>query len=98
VWDPAWGVYPYPYLFPDYYPDPIVYDAPCGVWQIATWFNGDEVTAYWDPYLGGYYVYSPDWGYVQVAVDTDDVCAAGPAADAPPADVTPAPVVDPENQ
>ena len=46
----------------------------CDVWSIVTWFNGAEVTAYWDPYLGGYYYFDPEWGYTQVG-DDSGVCA-----------------------
>lgn len=81
AWDAAWGIYPYPYLFPQYYSEPFAYDPPCGVWSVDTWFDGAEVTAYWDPYLDGYYVFDPAWGYVQVPVDENSVCAVAPPAD-----------------
>jgi hypothetical protein len=72
-WVPGEYAYPYPYIYPDYYPDEQLYPAPCDVWSIITWFNGTQVTAYWDPYLGGYYYFDPAWGYTLVGGDAD-VC------------------------
>jgi hypothetical protein len=34
--------------------------------MIRVWFDGFRVTAYWDPYMGGYYYYDPDFGYTPV--------------------------------
>ena len=77
-WDAGQGAaYPFPYLFPDYYPGDWLYSPPCGVWVIQTWFSGNMVTAYFDPYLGGYYTWLPDWGYVNVTPTDEDVCAIG---------------------
>jgi hypothetical protein len=36
-WDVVQGAYPFPYLFPDYYPGDWQYSPPCGVWVIQTW-------------------------------------------------------------
>jgi hypothetical protein len=74
-WDVEQGAYPFPYLFPDYYPGDWQYSPPCGVWVIQTWFSGNLVTAYFDPYLGGYYTWLPSWGYVNVTPTDEDVCA-----------------------
>jgi hypothetical protein len=63
-----WGAYGYPYpcVFGDYYDGAWVYGAPGEVWSIAVDFDGMYVTAYWDPYMGGYWYYSPVYGYIQV--------------------------------
>jgi hypothetical protein len=54
-----WGGYgyPYPYLFGDCYQGNWIYQPRNGSWFVNVWFNGRIVTAYWDPYLGGYYYY-----------------------------------------
>jgi hypothetical protein len=56
-----WGHYgyPYPYLFSDCYQGDWIYQPVNGRWFINVWFHDRLVTAYWDPYLGGYYYYDP---------------------------------------
>jgi len=65
-----WGMYgyPYPYLFSDCYDGDWLYPDPDqGEWELTVVVNHRLVTAYWDPYLGGYYYYDPYLGYIQVA-------------------------------
>jgi hypothetical protein len=83
--------YPYPYLYPDYYTDDYQYEPPCDVWSIETWFDGQLVVAYWDPYIGGYYYFDANWGYIMLSDGSDiNVCDAnGIVPPLPPAVVDP---------
>jgi hypothetical protein len=69
-----WGVYGYPYpsLFSDCYQGDWIFPVPSRVrWSVRVRildYDGypEIVTAYWDPYLGGYYYFDPDMGYIEV--------------------------------